>query len=64
MEDTEAVIGGAANRQRAEDFFSGPVKTFLQKVDAALIIAVQSPGGVVSVRRAPGSEAPLSGPVE
>jgi hypothetical protein len=30
----------SSQRRRAEDFFSGPVKTF-PKVDAALIIAVQ-----------------------
>lgn len=41
MEDTEAVVSGPSADTTAEAFFAGPVKAFLQEVDAPLLLAVQ-----------------------
>lgn len=42
FEDTEATVGGADNRQRAEAFFSGPLSAFVDQIDAPTVVAVQT----------------------
>jgi hypothetical protein len=42
FEDTEATVGGADDRQRAEAFFAGPLSAFVDQVDAPTIVAVQT----------------------
>jgi hypothetical protein len=42
FEDTEATVGGADDRQRAEAFFAGPLSAFVDQVDAPTIAAVQT----------------------
>ncbi len=42
FEDTEATVGGADDRQRAEGFFAGPLSAFVDQVGAPTIVAVQT----------------------
>jgi len=42
FEDTEATVGGADDRHRAEAFFAGPLSAFVDQVDAPTIVAVQT----------------------
>jgi hypothetical protein len=42
FEDTEATVGGADNRQRAEAFFAGPLSAFVDQIDAPTLVAVQT----------------------
>lgn len=42
FEDTEATVGGADDRQRAEAFFAGPLSAFVDQIDAPTIVAVQT----------------------
>ena len=40
LEDTEAALGGD-DRDRVEGFFDGPIRAFMQEVDAPLLLAAQ-----------------------
>jgi hypothetical protein len=42
FEDTEATVGGADDRGRAESFFAGPLSAFVDQVGAPTIVAVQT----------------------
>ncbi len=42
FEDTEATVGGADDRLRAESFFAGPLSAFVDQVGAPTIVAVQT----------------------
>ncbi len=42
FEDTEATVGGADDRRRAESFFAGPLSAFVDQVGAPTIVAVQT----------------------
>lgn len=42
FEDTEATVGGADDRQRAEAFFAGPLSAFVDQIDAPTLVAVQT----------------------
>ncbi len=59
FDDTEATVGGADDRQRAEAFFAGPLSAFVDQVDAPMIVAVQMhliDGSRAFARLAPGLE--------
>lgn len=59
FEDTEATVGGADNRQRAEAFFAGPLSAFVDQVEAPTIVAIQThliDGSRAFERLAPGME--------
>jgi hypothetical protein len=59
FEDTEATVGGADDRQRAEAFFARPLSAFVDQVDAPTIVAVQThliDGSRAFGRLAPGLE--------
>lgn len=57
FEDTEATVGGADDRQRAEAFFAGPLSAFVDQVDAPTIVAVQT--HLINGSRAFGRLAPV-----
>ena len=57
FEDTEATVGGANERQRAEAFFAGPLSAFVDQVDAPTLVAVQT--HLVEGSRAFGRLAPV-----
>ncbi len=42
FEDTEATVGGGDARNRAEAFFAGPLRAFVEQVDAPTVVAVQT----------------------
>lgn len=42
FEDTEATVGGADDRERAEAFFAGPLSAFVDQVGAPTLVAVQT----------------------
>ena len=42
FEDTEATVGAADDRQRAEAFFAGPLSAFVDQIDAPTLVAVQT----------------------
>ena len=42
FEDTEAIVGGADDRERAEAFFAGPLSAFIDQIDAPTLVAVQT----------------------
>ncbi|HEX5853457.1 MAG TPA: hypothetical protein VFY36_10235 [Solirubrobacteraceae bacterium] len=42
FEDTEATVGGADDRERAEAFFAGPLSAFVEHVGAPTLVAVQT----------------------
>lgn len=57
FEDTEATVGGADDRERAEAFFAGPLSAFVDQVGAPTLVAVQT--HLVDGSRAFGRLAPV-----
>lgn len=57
FEDTEATVGGADDRQRAEAFFAGPLSAFVDQVAAPTLVAAQT--HLVEGSRAFGRLAPV-----